>query len=254
MSTRLRKILPWVMLCSAVALLAWLPAMARMRMASIIDNGKSRPIVEQALAGVQAVKPASLDDQSLRDAISKAAGSHYIVDAWLFTPDGRIAYQSEGGQDPARFYDWATKDTLAVIDALPKGTLTGHQRGALLAAAALGGAQGGDHNDVFRRAVVPLRSSDGKLIGWLGAVYGISSVKPTGAETMIALALIFALLLFAVYEASLVGWIFLDAKARGERAWVWALFALVGNLVALIAYLLAHPAGPKTDTTHTDSD
>ncbi len=247
MSTRLRKILPWVMLCSGVMLLLWLPVMARMRMARISDTGETRPVVEQALAVVQDQKPVSLDDPSLRNSVGKAAGSRYVVDAWLFTPDGRIVYQSKGGADPARFYDWATRDTLTVMDALSKGTLTGEQRGALLAAAALGGAEGGDHNDVFRRTVVPLRSPNGAIVGWLGAVYGVSADKSAGSDTLIIVSILFALLLFAVYEGSLVMWVFLDAKARGERAWVWALFALVGNLVALIAYLLAHPADTRTN-------
>ena len=45
-----------------------------------------------------------------------------------------------------------------------------------------------------------------------------------------------------VYWLVLPWWVFLDAKARGERAWVWAMFVLLGNLVALFAYLLArHP-------------
>jgi hypothetical protein len=247
MSTRLRKILPWVMLCSGVVLLLWLPIEARIRMAHISDNGMNRPIVDQALAVVQATKPASLNDQSLRESVSMAAVSQYVVDAWLFTPDGRIVYQPKGGADPARFYDWATRDTLAVLNALPNGTLTAEQKGALLAAAALGGAQGGDHNDVFRRTVVPLRSPTGALVGWLGAVYGVSAAKSAGSNTLIIVSVLFALLLFAVYEGSLVTWVFLDAKARGERAWVWALFALIGNLVALIAYLLAHPADTRTN-------
>ena len=35
---------------------------------------------------------------------------------------------------------------------------------------------------------------------------------------------------------------FLDARAN---AWIWAAFVFLGNLVALIAYLLAHHPRPK---------
>jgi hypothetical protein len=38
--------------------------------------------------------------------------------------------------------------------------------------------------------------------------------------------------------------VFLDARQYGDYACAWALFVLIGNLVALIAYLLARP--PKS--------
>jgi hypothetical protein len=40
-------------------------------------------------------------------------------------------------------------------------------------------------------------------------------------------------------------WVWLDARARGERAWVWAVFVLLGNLVALITYILARRPGSQ---------
>jgi hypothetical protein len=39
--------------------------------------------------------------------------------------------------------------------------------------------------------------------------------------------------------------VWLDARARGERAWVWAVFVLLGNLVALITYILARRPRPR---------
>jgi hypothetical protein len=41
-----------------------------------------------------------------------------------------------------------------------------------------------------------------------------------------------------VFWLSLPAWVWLDARRRGERAFVWALFVLTGNVVALMAYLL----------------
>ena len=41
-----------------------------------------------------------------------------------------------------------------------------------------------------------------------------------------------------VYWLALPWWVFADAKVRGDKAWVWALFVALGNLVALLAYLL----------------
>jgi hypothetical protein len=42
-----------------------------------------------------------------------------------------------------------------------------------------------------------------------------------------------------VYWLSLPGWVALDAHRRQERALRWGLFALVGNLIGLLVYLLA---------------
>jgi hypothetical protein len=49
----------------------------------------------------------------------------------------------------------------------------------------------------------------------------------------------------ASYWLSLPAWVWLDARARGERAWVWAVFVLLGNLVGLITYILARRPRPQ---------
>jgi len=51
-------------------------------------------------------------------------------------------------------------------------------------------------------------------------------------------SLIILYLSLTAYWLSLPVWVFLDAQTRRERAWIWAMFVLLGNLVALIAYLL----------------
>lgn len=251
MSTRLRRILPWVILVTGLAIPVWLPMMAHMRMSAIqsADTGKSRLFANQAIAQVQALHPGSLEDASLKEAMDKSVHVQYINSLWLFTPDGRIVRQSGCRADPSRFYNWATRDMRAIIiNALPKGTLSDDQQGALIAVAALRGVGGGDHNDIFHQVVQPLRSSDGKLLGWIGAIYDAASAGlPAGASLGLKLAVLLTLLLLAVYDGSLAAWVYLDAKSRGERAWVWAIFAVIGNLAALIAYLLVRSPHPGAE-------
>ena len=43
----------------------------------------------------------------------------------------------------------------------------------------------------------------------------------------------------AIYWLALPLWVFLDARDRRDRALAWGIFVLIGNLVALLAYLLA---------------
>jgi hypothetical protein len=58
-------------------------------------------------------------------------------------------------------------------------------------------------------------------------------------------SLLVVLLGLLMYWLSLPLWVFLDARQRGERALAWAGFVLIGNLVALLTYILARrPAAP----------
>jgi len=248
MSTSLRKILPWVILGAGIAALLLLPLSARVRSRYLVDTGRTRPVVDLVFAKLQALKPKSLDDGQMRGFLEKVVGHMSINSLWLFTPDGRIVYQAGSKADPARFYNWATSDMREIIYSLPTDTLSREQKGALIAVAALRGIGGGDHNDVWRQDVTALRSPDGKLVGWLGAVYdvspGISANPSVGSKLIILLALLSLML----YKASMVAWVYLDARARGERAWVWAMFTLIGDLMALIAYLLVRTPRPRTTT------
>ena len=249
--SKLKRILPWVILISAIAIPLWLPAMARMRARHLTDTGKTRPVVNQVFAKLQAIQPNSLEDTSLRESLKEAVNSQYIASLWLFTPDGRIAHQTGSKADPARFYEWATQDALAIIHSVPNGLLTREQKGALMAVSALRGVGGGDHNDVFLQAVSPLKSPDGKLIGWLGANYDINpsvSARPTPKELFVMLL---TLLLLAAYWLSIPAWVYLDARERGERAWVWTLFVLIGNLAALLAYVLVRTPPGQRAMKHT---
>lgn len=244
--SKLKRILPWVILCSAIAIPFWLPVMARTRAGQITDTGRTRPVVNQALAKLQALQPASLDDSSFRRAVQEAVSSQYVASIWLFTPDGRIVFRAGSQANPERFYEWATQEERAIISALAEGTLSDEQKGALLAAAALRGVGGGDHNDVWSQAVSSLKSPDGKLVGWLGAVYDVSATASARPPLKVMAFMFLTLLLLAVYDLSLAAWVYLDARERGERAWVWALFALIGNLVALFAYVLVRmPPGRR---------
>lgn len=250
--SRVKRALPLVILCSGLVLVSCLVWESIQRQRNLVDTGETRSVVEATVAGLQVQTPVTLDEPEFRQAVNDAARAQYVADVWLFDPKGRIVYQAGGGPDPSRFYEWATREMKTVIAALPQDVLDAKQKGALLAVCALRGAGGGDHNDVSRQMVRPVRSPDGTLVGWLGAAYdvnpGIGGPPSAGAVLLLAGILLGAL----AYKVSLVSWVFLDAKARGERAWVWMLFALVGDLVALIAYLLARAPRPQIAPPESD--
>lgn len=246
MSKRAIRILPLTMLCGGLVMVSCLVSASLHRQRGLVDTGETRSVVEVTAADLQARRAATLEDRAFRQAVRDALQARYVVAMWLFTPDGRIAYQAGGGPDPSRFYEWATKEMKTVLDSLPEGAISDEQVGALLAVCALRGAGGGDHNDVFRHMVRPLRSPEGASVGWLGIAYDVN--PGVSAAPSVGWVLLLAGILFGAvaYKVSLVSWVFLDAKARGERAWVWMLFALVADLVALMAYLLARAPKPQT--------
>jgi hypothetical protein len=96
----------------------------------------------------------------------------------------------------------------------------------------------GEHNDVWRHLLREIRGPDDEPVGWIGITFDVSPLVSAPGAAYIAFILVLLLALGA-YWLSLPVWVWLDARSRGERAWVWGVFVLLGNLVALLAYILA---------------
>jgi hypothetical protein len=216
------------------------------RRALLVETGETRRAVEgQVLQSLLAMHPPSVDDGAFRQAVARAKKARYVAVVWLFAPDGQIVE----GTDVAMGHtaeEWATEEMRRVLRVLPEGSLDDGQRVQLLAASAMG--REGEHNDVFRHLLRQVRGPDGTVVALLGLTYDVSpSISAPGlGYKATVLALLLGLL---VYWLSLPAWTWLDAQARGERAWIWAVFVLLGNLVALTAYLLVR--GPRAGRSPT---
>jgi hypothetical protein len=216
------------------------------RQALLAETGETRRAVEgQVLQSLLAMHPPSVDDGAFRQAVARAKKARYVAVVWLFAPDGQIVE----GTDVAMGHtaeEWATEEMRRVLRVLPEGSLDDGQRVQLLAASAMG--REGEHNDVFRHLLRQVRGPDGTVVALLGLTYDVSpSISAPGlGYKATVLALLLGLL---VYWLSLPAWTWLDAQARGERAWIWAVFVLLGNLVALTAYLLVR--GPRAGRSPT---
>lgn len=210
---------------------------------SHVDTGETRPVVDAAVAEIQALHPSSLDEPSFRKALEKFCHTQYVNGVWLIRLDGQIAFSNTGFANRGRVERWATQETQRVLSEIPEGFLTPQQRIALLTASAI--QSEGEHNDVFRQMIRPLQSNDGTELGFIGVAYDINTEMSGFPGYGYAVALFLILIGFMVYWLVLPWWVFLDAKARGEQAWVWAMFIFLGNLVALFAYLLTRHPLPK---------
>lgn len=240
MTEKLRRILPVVAVAAALTALLtalivgpWLG-----QRALLVDTGETRRAVETTLVRLTSLHPPSIDDPALRQAIVEARDDQYVAYTWLFAADGRVLEGSPALAD-ATVARSATDEMRRVLGILPAEALDDAQRTALLAAATM--QKEGEHNDVFRHLLREVRGADGELLGWAGVTFDVSPAVSSPGALYKAVVVVLALSV-ALYWLSLPLWVWLDARARGERAWVWGLFVLLGNLVALLAYLLTRRA------------
>lgn len=237
MSKGLKRWLPVVAAISLLAVLSGFVFVSKARRQMTFDSGETSLTVEAALSELQALRPSSLDDPQLRQALDKFRLSRYVVSVWLIRPDGQIAFSNARLANRGQVDEYATEETRRILSEMPEDFLTPPQKTALLAASAI--QSEGEHNDIYRQMIRPLRAGDDSDLGFVGVSYDVSPEPGKFPGIGYAVALFAIPLGLAVYGLALAWWAFLDAKARGERAWVWALFVVLGNLVALFAYLLA---------------
>jgi len=255
-----RKLLPFLAVLGAalfVVLVILVFIGAGHQQAFLVDTGETRPAVLAALKKLQAQHPTSIDDADFRRSVKALAKDtpeeSQVATVWLFEPNGQIIESigstsgcpHVGGGYVAE--DWASIDVRGVLDTLPGELLSQEQRTMLLMASCI--RSEGTHNDIYRHLLVPIRAADGSTVALVGVNYTVTSGahdRATGGDLGLIVGGLLGVGGFALYWLSLPLWVFLDARARGERAaWIWAAFVFLGNLVALIAYLLAHYPPPQ---------
>ena len=248
MPNTIKKITAWSALAAAVLMVVLFAASSGQRSKMLVDTGETTSTVKTSLATLSDLKAGSLDDPVLLDAVKDFSQSRYVGETWLLDPAGKTRYVNHGGRRAELLNNEGGNAYIKdILDALPQEELSDEQRTMLLISTSLQG--GGDHNDVFHYRVEKLTGEDGKTIGYLAFAYPIN---PAAADSPDALYMTFLLgFIFCalVYWFSLPLWAWLDARQHGEKAWVWAIFILLGNLAALIAYLLVRqPAAKRTAT------
>lgn len=250
MSNRFKKTLPSMALVSAFVSLISMALLSHFRQPLVTDSGKTRSVAEAALAELQTLHPASLDDPSFRSAVEQAVHEPHVVTVWLIAPDGRFVYAvgctAASTPSGGLAEELAGRETLDVLSTLPNEALSAEQRTMLLSSSAI--RREGGHNDLFRHALRPVHDSDGRLVALVGVAYEASAANVGAVYIIVALVGLAGL---GLYWLSLPLWVLLDAREYGDYEYVWALFVLIGNLVALIAYLLARQ--PKSMRAYPSS-
>ena len=240
----LRRGLPIIAVIGALVALVCLSALSLQRRAPATDTDETRRNAEKTLARIEATRPASLDDTTFQATITQAKDAPYVAAVWLFTPDGQILEGSQGFVH-STVEASATDEARQALAALPEGTLNTEQRTALLAVSVMRARE--QHDDTYRQLLREVRGPEDELVALVGVTYEVSPAIHAPAPAA-ALAMACGFLGLATYWISLPVWVWLDARDRAERAWAWAVFVLLGNLVGVITYILARrptpPAGP----------
>jgi hypothetical protein len=241
MSDRLRNALPWVaLICGLIAILGitWL---SLWREDLIIDTGETLSSVEDSLQPLLSLQPASINDAQFTRAVEQVSDASFVATLWLLNPQGEVVLATGAtarsfSQGTAQ--QWSTTSTQRLLTALPDDALSQEQQTLLHTSSAI--QREGEHNDIYRHLVRQIRSPDGSIVALIGIAYEITS----GEVGLGWIALVMASLAGLLgYWLALPMWTWVDARQRGERAWAWAIFVLLGNLMALLAYLLARVPG-----------
>ncbi|MGA2062405.1 MAG: hypothetical protein ABSG67_18130 [Thermoguttaceae bacterium] len=240
MFNRFVKILPALAIFSGLTIIACFLILWKTLSPLGVDNGRTIPLVKTTIAKLTDLHPASLDDPEFLKAMEQAVHEPYIATLWLIGPEGRIVWAAGStaqstpvGQGVETL---ATTDTQRIIASLPQGTLDETSRLWLLAASAI--RREGEHNDIYRHVLRPIQLSKDNQQAILGVAYLASDAKLSIKPWMFYLFKIVFQLSFLIYWLSIPLCVYFDAKQHGEWALVWAAFVLIGNVVALIAYIL----------------
>jgi hypothetical protein len=239
MQNKTKKMIAWTALIAAVLMVGLFITVSNQRQQLLVDSGETGAVVKTNLNTLLGENYVSAEETTLLDAVKQFSTSAYIAQTWLFDPAGKVVYVHGGPltKDTFTLEDRLTKDAQQVLTALPQDTLTNDQLLILKISSAIQAE--GEHSDVFKYFVNPIYDNNHHLIAYLAGAYDISTgIRDNNSNFLYRVSLIVMALSFMVYWISLPAWAWLDAKQRGERAWVWGAYVLLGNLVALIAYLL----------------
>jgi hypothetical protein len=231
------NILPWIALISGCML-------AFMLILSIFiypihkntDNKENRELAYGKLKTIGVVSKETITQKSFPDSVNKILNSSPVNTVWIISREGKIIY-ANGQMSPSTplnesVYNMIENQSLGLIDAV-KDNFDPIQKQILFTAAAI--RHEGEHNDIYGHLVMPLKTPQNEVAGFIAVAYSLNSSKTPVETYIIILATLFC---FLVYWISIPLWVYFDSQQRTDKSIYWTLFVLIGNLPAYIAYLI----------------
>lgn len=251
MQNKLMKVMPWISLGALILAVLILWAYSGERRDMLREAEETLDAAVEAVGRFQGVEAESVEDSALQTLADDLVETPYIATIWLISPEGEFTYSTGSTAMQGMIEERISRDFNALLQTLPADRFSEEQILMLKTASAV--RSEGEHNDVYRHIVRSIFSDNGTWLGLAAVAYDVSpqiSIAP-GIWEKVSLV-VFGLSLLG-YWFSLPMWVFLDARLRGERAWVWAVFVFLGNLMALLAYLLVRVPCSRPDMSSNDN-
>jgi hypothetical protein len=236
MKKELYNKLPWIGLISGLLMVILLVMGFVFRPTTNTKSTINRKLVIDKLHEIKIDRKEALNSIEFTDNLNKTLNVSAINTKWLISSDGLIVYAS-GMMAPSTplntsIYDLTNDQNLGLIYAV-EGNMDEVQKKILYAAATI--RKEGDHNNIYGHTVVPLKTSAGELVGFIGVAYDLDASTQSSMIYIIDIALIIS---FLVYWLSFPLWVYFDCRQKDNKYIFWTLFVLIGNLPAYIAYFI----------------
>jgi|WetSurMetagenome_2_1015567.scaffolds.fasta_scaffold58482_1 hypothetical protein len=233
------NILPWIALSSGVLLVLLVIAAIIFKPQQNIENTENKKIVFDKLKQISLESKDMLNRKAFFDYVNKTINCNVINTIWIINQKGEIVYAKGlmAASTPlnATVYSLIDDQNRGLINAV-EGSIDTVQKQVISIAAAI--RREGEHNDIYGHLVMPLKSNQVELAGFIGVAYSLEN----DSEPSVAIFIIIDVALiicFLVYWLSIPFWVYFDSRKRNDKYILWTIFVLIGNLPAYIAYLLS---------------
>jgi hypothetical protein len=231
------NILPWIALASGFLLVLLVIAAVVSKPQSNFENTENKKIAFDKIKQISLESKGTFNSKAFFYYVDSTILSDPINTIWIITEKGVIVY-AKGTMAASTPVNTIVQNSIdyqnrGLINAV-EGNLDTIQKQVISIAAAI--RNEGEHNDVFGHLVIPLKSNQNELAGYIGVAYSLNNSKPELEVFIIGIA-IFICLFF--YWLSIPVWVYFDSRNRDDRYILWTVFVLIGNLPAYIAYLIS---------------
>lgn len=233
------KILPWMALSSGILVILLLGFATLLKPSKSVESTVNRTIALDKLNEIRVDSADSLNSNAFFDYLEQTLSVPVIKTKWLISEKGEVIYtkgmMSQSTPLHSNVFCLADDQSRGLIEAVECNIDT-LQKHIMFIAASI--RREGEHNDVLGHLVMPLKTSSNVLVGYIAVAYSLDDFKPA---TPIYLVVIVALMIsFLLYWLLLPVWVYFDCRDRNNKYVLWSIFVLLGNIPALIAYLISN--------------
>jgi len=231
------NILPWITLLSGVLLVLLVITATFFKPQWNVENTENKKNASEKLKQISIDRKDLINSKAFFDSIDKSNIWDVANTVWVIDEKCKIVYAKGemAASTPVNtsVYDLIDYQDRGLISAI-EGSIDTLQKQVVSIAAAI--RCEGEHNDVYGHLVVPLKTDQNEMVGFIGIAYSLSDLKTPLSAYLIVSSLFIC---FLIYWLSLPAWVYFDTRKNNSKSVLWILFVLIGNLPAYIAYLIS---------------